>query len=150
MRGNRVAMIFAMAGAMALGTTALAAAAPGDVQLDGQTSDGVKVKLTVAGAGNATAFKIGKTEVTCAEGGTLTNNAGTYTGFDTSEPGRFADRRTSSSDDGKYHFETKAGVAGQVAEGDSSWSGTFKLKTTVFKHHEEIDTCKLRSTWTAA
>ncbi len=74
----------ALAAALALGAATVASAAPGDTVFEGQTSEGVAVKLTVATAGNATAFRIGKSEVTCGHG-TLTNRAGTYKEFDTSD-----------------------------------------------------------------
>ncbi|MDX6581512.1 MAG: hypothetical protein QOI10_696 [Solirubrobacterales bacterium] len=140
----------AAAGALALGLTAIAAAAPGDVVFTGSTTEGAKVKLTVASAGNATAFKIGKTKVTCVEGGTLNNNAGTYTDFDTSDPGAFSDKDSTSSDSGGYHFETKSNISGAINADQTTWSGAFKLTTKVLKHGQKIDTCKLKTSWNAA
>ena len=139
------------AGALALGGAAVAGAAPGDTVLEGTTTEGVKVKLTVAEFGNATAFRVGRSEVKCGHG-TLTNRAGTYKPLDTSDPGEFTDRTRSSSDNEGYHFQTKSTIRGAAAsENDfTSWSGTFKLVTRVFQDGEEIDVCKLKTEWTVS
>ncbi|MFI5123061.1 MAG: hypothetical protein ACHQJ5_09200 [Vicinamibacteria bacterium] len=127
----------------------IAYAAPGDVVFSGSTSEGVNVKLTVATAGNATKFKVGKTSVECAEGGTLTNKAGTYSGFDVSDPGAFSDKSSSKSSSGGYDFKTKSTLKGQLSGDQASWAGTLKLVTKVFKHGQKVDTCKLSTAWTA-
>ena len=136
------------AATLALGAASAAVAAPGDTQLEGTTTEGVKVKLMVGEFGNASAFRVGRTEVKCGHG-TLTNRAGTYKPLDTSDPGEFTDRTKSSSDNEGYHFETKSLIHGVAAAEDdfSSWSGTFKLVTKVFQHGEQIDTCKLKTEW---
>ncbi len=137
----------ATVGALALGSTAIAG--PPDTILEGSTSQGVKVKLTVAGSGEAAAFRIGKTEVSCAEGGTLDNGAGTYREFDTSVPGHFFDKTRSSSDNAGYHFKSKTTVRGRIGADDPGWSGRFRLVTKVLDHGERIDTCKLKTRWSA-
>ena len=147
---RRTAAMLGTAGALTLGLTTIAWAAPGDTVYEGSTSEDVPVKLTVGTAGNATAFKIGKTRVTCANGGTLTNRGGTYSGFDTSDPGVFADKRRSSSDNGGYHFKTGSTIEGHINDDQESWSGTFKLVTKVFKNDERIDVCKLKTKWDVA
>lgn len=138
-------------GALALGVTGIAGAGttPGDTVHVGTTADGVTVKLTVAEFGNATAFKIGKTKVACGAG-TLTNRGGTYTPLDTSDPGEFFDVTKSSSDNGGFHFKSKATIHGLVNADNTSWSGTFKLVTKVFQRGERIDLCKLNTTWDVA
>ena len=148
---KRAGMVLATAGAMALGAAGIAGAEPGDTLLTGQTTEGVKVKLTVAEFGNATVFKIGGTKVECGHG-TLTNRSGTYTPLDISDPGEFTDRTKTSSDNGAYHFESKSKIHGISASTDdfTSWSGTFKLVTKVFKRGDQIDACKLKTEWTAA
>jgi hypothetical protein len=143
-----VGATLATAGALALGSTAIAGTSP-DTVLEGATSEGVKVKLTVAGFGNATAFRIGKTKVACAEGGTLTNRGGTYREFDTWDPGKFADRSRSSSANGGFHFKTKSTIRGKVRAHERRWKGLFKLVTKVLEHGEKVDTCKLKTRWTA-
>ena len=150
---KRARAALATAGALVLGSAAIAAAAPGDTVLEGTTTEGVKVKLTVAEFGNATAFRIGKSEVECGHGN-LTNRAGTYKPLDTSDPGEFTDRTKSSSDsaDNRYHFQTKSTIHGAAVDGDdfSTWSGTFKLVTRVFEDGEQIDECKLKTDWTVS
>jgi hypothetical protein len=147
---KRAGAALAALGAMALGATGVAGAAPGDTVLAGTTTEGVKVKLTVASFGNATAFKIGGTEVKCGHG-TLTNKAGTYKPLDTSDPGEFTDRSKSSSENGGYHFESKTTIHGTSASPDdfTAWLGTFKLVTKVFQHGDQIDSCKLKTEWSA-
>jgi hypothetical protein len=147
---RRAAATLATGVALSLGLTAIAAAAPGDTIYTGTTAEDVPVKLTVAEFGNATAFKIGKTTVTCREGGELKNRSGTYRDFDTSDPGEFSDKRSSSSENGGYHFKTKSTVHGEVAADNETWSGTFKLVTKVFERGDRIDVCKLRTTWSTS
>ena len=139
------------AGALALGGAAVAVAAPGDTVLEGTTNEDVKVKLTVGEFGNATAFRVGRSEVKCGHG-TLTNRAGTYKPLDRSDPGEFSDRTKSSSDNDGYHFVTRSTIRGNAASEDdfTSWSGTFKLVTKVFEDGDEIDICKLKTQWTAS
>jgi len=149
-QGNRVGALIALAGTIAFALAAVAVAAPGDTVYKGTTAQGVAVKLTVASPGNATKFKIGKTKVECDEGGTLTNDPGTYTGFDASDPGEFSDKRSSRSDSGQYHFKTRSSLSGEVAAGGDGWSGKFKLSTKVFKKSNRIDTCRLKTTWDAS
>ena len=149
-QGNRIWTVMAIAGALALGAAAAATAAPGDTVYKGTTAEGAAVKLTVASPGNATKFKVGKTKVECDEGGTLSNDPGTYSGFDASDPGVFSDKRTTESDSGKYHFKTRSSLAGEVAESGDAWSGKFKLSTKVFKNSRQIDICKLKTTWDAS
>jgi hypothetical protein len=142
-----------LAATLALAVVPAAVAAPGDTQLEGTTTEGVKVKLTVGEFGNATAFRIGKSKVECGHGD-LSNRAGTYKPLDTSDPGEFTDRTKSSSDseDGRYHFQTKSTIQGAAVDGDdfSTWSGTFKLVTKVFEDGEQIDDCKLKTDWTVS
>jgi hypothetical protein len=147
-RRARVALATAIG--IGLATGAIAEAAPGDVKLTGETADGAKVKLTVAESGNATRFKIAKTKFECNQGGTLSNNAASYSGFDRSDPGSFADKRSSASDTGGYHFETKSKLKGKIADDGVSWSGTLKLATKVFKQGDRVDTCALSTSWDAS
>ena len=148
MEAKRTAAVLATAATLILAATA-GAAAPGDTILTGSTAEDVDVKLTVGTAGNATAFKIGKTEVTCAEGGELVNRGGTYTRFDTSDPGEFHDKRSNTSDNDGYHFKTKSVIHGEIGADQQSWSGVFKLITKVFERGERIDVCKLKTHWSA-
>ena len=99
--------------AAALTVAGAAGAAPGDTVYSGATDEGVKVKLTVATAGNATKFKIGKTKVECDEGGTLTNKAGTYSDFDRSDPGAFKDKRTTKSSAGGVRLQDEVDARGR-------------------------------------
>ena len=136
--------------AAALTVAGAAGAAPGDTVYTGATDEGVKVKLTVASPGNATKFKIGKTKIKCDEGGTLSNKAGTYSGFDRSDPGSFKDKRTTKSSAGGFDFKTRSKLAGEADAGSASWSGTLKLSTKVFDGREQIDSCRLSTAWTAS
>ena len=148
---KRAGAVLATAGALVAGSAAIAAAAPGDTILEGTTTEGVKVKLTVGEFGNATAFRIGKSEVKCGHG-TLTNRAGTYKPLDTSDPGEFTDRTKTTSDNDGYHFQTKSTIHGVAASEDdlTSWSGEFKLVTKVSQDGEEIDSCKLKTDWSVS
>ena len=132
-------------GALALAGSARAAHAS---MLSGETAEGVAVKLTVADSGNATKFKLGKSKVDCDKGGTLTNRAGSYSDFDTSDPGSFSDKSSRSSNAGGYHFKTRATLDG-TADG-STWSGTLKLRTKVSHDGRPVDTCMLKTTWDAS
>jgi hypothetical protein len=150
MEAKRTRAALATAIVVVLGSAAIASAAPGDTTYTGSTDEGVSVKLTVANPGNATAFKIGKTQVECNRGGTLSNKKATYTDFDTSDPGSFADKREASSNGGGYHFETKSNLDGEIAADQASWSGSLKLATKVFRKGHKVDTCKLTTAWTAS
>jgi hypothetical protein len=143
---KRTTALLTTAGALAL--AAVAGAAPGDTVLEGTTTEGVRVKLTVGEFGNAIAFRIGGTEVEC-ENGTLTNRAGAYKPLDTSDPGEFTDRTKTSSDNGGFHFVSKSSIHGVAAsEADfTTWTGTFKLVTKVFEHGDKVDTCRLATEW---
>ena len=101
--------------AAALTVAGAAGAAPGDTVYTGATDEGVKVKLTVATAGNATKFKIGKTKIECDEGGTLSNKAGTYSGFDRSDPGSFKDKRDDEEQLGRLRLQDQVEAHGRGA-----------------------------------
>lgn len=150
-RGSkRMRAVIATAVAVGLGAAGVANAAPGDVVLSGETTEAVKVKLTVATAGNATKFKVSKTKVECTQGGTLDNKSITFTDFDRSDPGSFSDKRDDSSDGGGFHFESKSKLDGVIADDGLSWSGNLKLTSKVFERGEKIDTCKLNTAWDAS
>ena len=129
---------------------ATASAAPGDTTHVGTTDGGVKVKLVVADTGNATAFKIAKTQATC-EQGRLDTQAATFQHFDTSDPGEFSDKRKSKAtqDDG-YVLKDTYLLAGSVGTDGTSWSGTYKKTTRVYKKGRKVDTCVLDATWEAS
>ena len=116
-QGTRVAAVAAVASGLVLAAIGPAVAAPGDTVYTGSTAEGTKVKLTVASAGQATNFKIAKTNVECTRAATLGNDAGSYTGFDTSDPGSFADKRSTASNSGGYHFNEKSTLAGHGPQG---------------------------------
>ena len=139
--------IGALASAVALTAAGAAVAAPGDTVYKGETAEGAKVKLTVAEFGNATKFRLGKTEVLCREEGTLENGAFTYKNLDISDPGSFFDKRKSDSRSGGFEFQTKSKLEGDVDADDNSWGGLLALKTKVLKRGELIDVCKLDTTW---
>jgi hypothetical protein len=148
MEAKRIRAVVSTSAVLALGLTAAAGAAPGDTSLAGTTTEGVKVKLTVAQFGNATAFKIGGTQVECANG-TLTNKSHVYAPLDTSDPGEFTEKDRSSSDNGGFHFVSRSSITGASASPDdfTSWSGTFANTTKVFKKGQKIDTCRLKTEW---
>ena len=150
MKAGITAGIAAAVAAGALMLTGSAVAAPGDTVLTGESDSGATVKLTVGEFGNATKFKIGKTKVECEEGGTLSNQPGTYTNFDTSDPGVFFDKRTSKSSSGEFNFKTKSKLQGALAEDNVSWNGTLRLVTKVFEGRRQIDTCTLKTAWAVA
>ena len=150
MDAKRLLVVPAAAAALALSLAPAAGAAGGSTTLHGTTSEGVTVKLRVASFGNATAFKIGKTKVSCTEGGTLSNSGGTYKRFDASDPGEFHDRRSTKSERNAYEFKTRSAIRGAWQADHESWSGTFKLKTRVFKDGEKVDLCRLKTAWSAA
>ena len=149
-QGTRIGLATALASAFAAAVAAAAIAAPGDTTYTGETAEGVAVKLTVASPGNATKFKLAKSKVECDQGGTLSNEPGTYTRFDTSDPGAFNDKRSTESDSGNYHFKTRSTLAGILADSGDAWSGTLKLSTKVYKRSNQIDACKLKTTWDAS
>lgn len=126
-----------------------AVAAQRAVTFDGATGDRVAVKLTVASSGNATAFRVGAYEIECQKRGTLSNKAYTHKDLDTSDPGAFSDKRTSSSEDGRFRFKSKSKVAGAATADGTSWSGTYKSTTKVLERGDKIDTCKVKTTWDA-
>ena len=150
MRDKASRRALAVAATVIAGLTATSVAAQENVTFHGQTEEDVKVKLTVASFGNATAFRVGAYEVKCNNKGTLSNEAFTYKDLDTSDPGSFSDKRRSSSKAGKFKFKSKTKIAGTATADDSSWSGTYKVTTRVLKRGSRIDTCKLETTWDAA
>jgi hypothetical protein len=127
--------------------TVFALAAVAATTYVGTTDTGVKVKLVVADSGNATAFKIAKTQATC-EQGRLDTAAASFRHFDTSDPGEFSDKRKSKSvqDDG-YVLKDTYRLAGAVGTDGTSWSGTYKKTTRVYKKGRKVDTCVLATTW---
>lgn len=149
-QGKRIGAATTLAGALAAAAAAVAVAAPGDTVYTGETAEGVAVKLTVANPGNATKFKLAKSKVECDRGGTLSNEPGTYTGFDRSDPGSFKDKRSTESDSGNYHFKTRSALTGKLAASGDAWGGTLRLTTKVYKKSDQIDTCKLKTTWGAS
>jgi hypothetical protein len=139
--------------AAATAAAALALAAPAaaqETQLSGETAEGAPVKLTVAEFGNATAFQIGKQQIDCKRGGTLTTRKTTYTDFDTSDPGAFQGKFQDTSGSGGFKFKATTTVVGNVDAGAASWSGTYTSKTKVLKHGDKIDTCTIDTTWQAS
>ena len=125
---------------------ASAAAAPGDTTLTGTTAEGIKVKLVVATAGNATVFRVAGTEAECKEGHLQTDPA-IFKKFDVSDPGAFTDKRKSKTKDGRYLLRDTFMTAGQVAADGTSWTGTYEKTTRVLKDGRKIDTCVLSTTW---
>jgi hypothetical protein len=134
-----------------LGITAAttSAAAPGDTTYTGATAEGTKVKLTVASAGNATVFKIAKTQATCDQG-RLDTEAATFKRFDVSDPGEFSDKRKSTTEDGRYVLKDTFETTGTLAADQSSWTGTYEKTTRVLKNGRKFDTCVLSTTWDAS
>ncbi len=89
---RRTRAVLATAGALALGVTVVAGAAPKDHPglWQGVTAQGVVVKIVVAESGNTTKFTIGKTDSKCGGGETFTNKRTTYQDLDISDPASFA------------------------------------------------------------
>jgi hypothetical protein len=129
--------------------TASAATAPGDTTYAGTTAESTKVKLTVGTAGNATVFKIAKTQATCDQG-RLDTEAATFKRFDVSDPGEFSDKRKSSTQDGSYVLKDTFELTGALAADQSSWTGTYDKTTKVLKNGHKFDTCVLSTTWEAS
>lgn len=137
--------------AVAVGVASLlavvaASAAPGDTTYGGTTAEGTKVKLTVAKAGNATVFKIARTEATCDEG-RLETEATTLRHFDVSDPGAFSDKRKSKVQDGRYLLRDTFQTTGEIAADQGGWTGTYQKRTKVLKDGRRVDTCVLSTTW---
>jgi hypothetical protein len=129
----------------AVATTAWAA--PGETAYVGTTDTGVKVKLVVADSGNATAFKIAKTQATCDQG-RLDTEAATFRRFDSSDPGEFSDkRRSKSTQPNGYLLKDTYRLAGTASADGTSWSGTYKKITRVYRKRHKVDTCVLNTTW---
>ncbi len=112
----------------------------------GETEEGIRVKLTVAGAGNATVFRIASTEADCKSGHLRTASA-TFKKFDVSDPGAFADKRKSKTKDGRYLLRDTFLTTGEVASNGASWTGTYDKTTKVIKDGRGVDTCVLSTTW---
>jgi hypothetical protein len=134
---------------LAIAAATTSAAAPGDTAYTGTTAEGTKVKLTVATPGNATVFKIAKTQATCDQG-TLDTEAATFKRFDVSDPGEFSDKRKSATQDGKYVLKDTFEITGTLAADQSSWTGTYDKTTKVLKNGRKVDTCVLSTTWDAS
>jgi hypothetical protein len=140
----------AVAGGCALTLTAtLAVAAPGDTVYGGTTDEGTKVRLVVATAGNATVFKIARTQADCQQG-TLATEAATFKGFDVSDPGQFSDKRKHTIKDGRYVLKDTFMTAGTASADGTSWTGTYEKRTRVLKNGSRIDVCVLSTTWEAS
>jgi hypothetical protein len=125
---------------------ASATAAQGDTAYTGTTAEGIKVKLVVATAGNATVFRIAGTEAECEEGHLQTDPA-IFKKFDVSDPGAFTDKRKSKTKDGRYLLRDSFMTTGQVGADGTSWTGTYEKTTRVLKDGRRIDTCVLSTTW---
>jgi hypothetical protein len=141
--------LFACAG---LATLALAAAAPAaakDVTLTGQAANGAPVDLIVSDLGNATEFNIGGTKIICKRGGKLKTGTTTFRRFKVSDPGFFRAKGKSSNRDNGVKLKSKFSATGSSADG-LTWDGRFKETTKVFDGRKKIDTCKLRTSWTAS
>jgi hypothetical protein len=124
-------------------------AAPGNTVYTGTTAEGIKVKLTVASLGNATAFKIGPTEATC-DVGRLEIEAAKFNRFDVSDPGAFSDKRRSKVKDGRYLLRDTFKITGQLTSDEPSWTGTYDKTTKVFENGTRVDTCVVSTTWEAS
>lgn len=127
---------------------ASASAAPDDRIYTGITADGTKVKLVASSLGNPKAFKIWPTEAVC-DVGRLEIDAAKFTRFDTSDPGRFVDKRKSKTKDGNYLLRDTFKMAGQLSADDGVWTGTYDKTTKVFKGGKLVDTCVVSTTWDA-
>jgi hypothetical protein len=134
---------------LAVGIASGATAAPGDTIYAGTTTEGAKVKLIVATAGNATMFKIAKTSAECEEGA-LATDAATFRRFDVSDPGEFSDKRKGTTQDSRYVYKDTFELTGTLAADESSWTGTYDKTTKVLKNGRKVDTCVLSTTWEAS
>jgi hypothetical protein len=137
----------AATGALILAAVVPAGASPGDILWQGVTLQGVTVKLTVGTAGDAHAFKIGKTESKCKGGGTVSTGTVTYRDLDESDPDGFRDKRRTMSDRGGLHFHTTSRIHGGPDEEPHSWSGTYKLHIRAFRGSETVKSCELETRW---
>ena len=143
------ATVLAVAAALAPTAAAVGSDAAKSVR-SGHTAEGSKVKLELGEFGNPTAFAVGKTDVRCDRGGTLTTLKTTYAEFDTSDPGAFTGRyRQISRSEGKK-FKSRTRIAGSSDdEGLENWDGVLRTKTRVFKNGQRLDVCRLKTTWEA-
>ena len=116
--------------------------------LAGQTAEGVAVELRIAQSGNATSFEIGRTQVSCQRGGTLTIRPTTFDDFDRSDPGSFAGHYRRTYRSGGYRLLTKTKLSGS-AKSNGSWTGTYRTKTAVIDQGESTDVCRLKTRWRA-
>jgi hypothetical protein len=144
--GLRAGLAAAIGAALCLATAA--GAAPGDTTFNGETTQGVKVKVVVASPGNATSFKLGSTESHC-KNGTLTNQPIKFSPLDRSDPGTFSDRTSGNSHRGGYDFKSTTELGGNASADGSSWSGAVNLDTRVFQNGKKVDHCKLSASWNA-
>jgi hypothetical protein len=145
----RLAAALAAVAALALG--AATAAGQGTTERSGETAEGVGVRLELGEFGNPTSFAVGRTKVECKRGGTLTTQKTTYTDFVTSDPGAFRLKQGNRSSDGPFTFKSRTKASGSSSDKTlQNWSGTLKEKTKVIRDGEKIDTCRLRTTWTAS
>jgi hypothetical protein len=127
---------------------AFAAVAIADTIKVGTTGHGADVELTVSDFGNATKMEVSSVEVECKHG-TLTTGDLAFKNFDTSDPGSFKDKSKDNGRDGRIKFKSKTKIQGSSADG-ITWSGSYKRTTKVFQGKEKLDTCKQKTTWTAA
>ena len=146
----RLRLVAAIAATGALALTAATAAGQDTSVRTGETEEGVKVKLELGSFGNPTSFTVGRSKVDCNRGGTLTTQKTTYTDFVTSDPGEFHLRTPSKSTSGHFTFKGITKASGtSTDETLQNWSGTLRERTKVIKNGEKVDTCRLRTTWTA-
>ena len=131
---------------------ALAAAAPSaakDVTLTGQAANGAPVEMIVSDLGTATEFKIGGTLIVCKRNGELQTGTTTFRRFKVSDPGSFRAKGKSSNRDNGVRLKSKFSASGSSADG-ITWNGRFKETTKVFDGRKKIDTCKLKTRWSAS
>jgi hypothetical protein len=143
-RGGTAGLAFAGV-AVAAGMLPAGAAA---ITFDGETAKGVAVELRVNPQGTPRRFEVAQTKVRCRHG-TLGQNRRRYGRFDRVRIGHFADRFRQRNRDGRFVLRERTRYEGD-ARNDGTWRGTYEVNVRVNRKGERIDTCHLRTTWTAS
>ena len=67
--------------------------------------------------------------------------------LDRSDPGSFSDVSTRAFKAGAVTFRSTRRVEGTIANDGRTWRGSYRERTKLFEDGEQIDTCRLRTTW---
>lgn len=131
----------------ALGGTATAGR-PG-VTLTGHTvKKHAPVELELDAVGVPVRWQVGPHKAPCKRG-TLSTATRVIDGFDSADATSLSDKRKATSHNGPLTFRFKLKLSGHAVD-PTLWEGSYKLKAKIFQGGDKLDTCKLKTGWSAS